>query len=196
MMPKLVAALLTITALAIGGCGSTEGSGPPVSADRTEEQATTPVTTTPTNSHISASTRACAKEGPGAGVEVGRDTSCVFAIAVLKAYTKPPSWEPNAPKSTTVSAWSPMTRKSYSMACAPASGEMIDCTGSNGALVVGFRIAEGSRIASEAVEANREALERQHDPNEKLCIASGQTPEECQTNREHAEGVSRGVEEG
>jgi hypothetical protein len=59
-----------------------------------------------------------------AGVSVGPDTSCPFAINVRDAYYRHGSG--------TVAAYSPVTRRTYAMSCSPAP---VVCTGGNHATV-------------------------------------------------------------
>jgi hypothetical protein len=69
-------------------------------------------------------------------------------MAVIKAYVQA-GWEADAPKAATVSAYSPVTHQTYSMACAATNSKTIACAGGNNALV-SFLVAAGTRVALEA----------------------------------------------
>jgi hypothetical protein len=151
---------IVLTLIIVGALSNK--SGPPASvATSTEEQNTaaaatavsparTPRTPTPPPQVI----KPCGSEGqPDFGVSVNTDTSCPFAVAVLKAYVHA-GWEPDAPKADTVTAYSPVTQKSYSMACAATSSNTIACTGGKDALV-SFQIAAGTRVAAESEAAQQ-----------------------------------------
>jgi hypothetical protein len=156
-MPKLAAALLATTALAIAGCGASDAS-PEERTTSTTASAPRPSASPISSQALKGATTPCATEGHGAGVYVGPQTSCPFAMAVTETYAKSPAWEPSSPKTETVTAYSSTTHKSYAMACTPIGSEKVGCTGGHSALVV-FLIAEGSRIAVEATEAKRKASE-------------------------------------
>jgi hypothetical protein len=135
-------ALLAV--LALVGCGSTVEAPATASASKpaaTKSAAPKPLRFAPT----SVGSAACAKEGSGAGIWVNPTTSCQFAKAVVKAYAA----SPPKPKAMTVSAWSPVTRKSYSMACGSVSSDRIGCSGGHGAYLQ-FLVAEGTRAARES----------------------------------------------
>jgi hypothetical protein len=63
----------------------------------------------------------------GAGVEVGPNTSCAFAMNVAGEYGSNPG-------ASSIDAYSPVTGEHYTMSCGPWNGGTV-CTGGNGAAV-------------------------------------------------------------
>jgi len=151
--------LLAIVLIVAGAFSShSANSSPPESITTSAEEQTTTAASTPAPAKTVASklqaTTSCGNEGQtDFGVSVNANTSCPFAMAVLKAYVQA-GWAPSTPKAATVSAWSPTTHKSYSMSCAALSSEAIGCSGANHAYLT-FQIAVGSAIASQELEAQR-----------------------------------------
>lgn len=62
------------------------------------------------------------------GIQVGANTSCAFAYNVASEYGSNPG-------ATTIVAYSPTTKKTYTMTCAPWSGGGTVCRGGNNAAV-------------------------------------------------------------
>jgi hypothetical protein len=147
----VLAATVALSAAAVG-CGTNQ-AGPPatnaahvqrVGADATQARLAarlrhlerqlqqTKADTTTTGGGEFATTRDC-----GGGLTAGPNTSCPFAENVRDAYDGAP----------TVTAYSPVTRKTYEMSC---SGASVSCTGGNDASVSFESTSESSTTVTSA----------------------------------------------
>jgi hypothetical protein len=109
------------------GCGASTNGGASSSSGASN---TSPAPSGPgtTESSSGASLKTC-----GHNISVNSVTTCPFAENVLKAYSE--DYKANGPESSAVvSAYSPVTKKTYDMTCA-SDGTTVTCTGGNNSFV-------------------------------------------------------------